>query len=202
MESNKMIYKQTQRQTPFTIANIIERMVICDFYREQADFSIEELTSLNSALPYDFIMLSGGNSSHTEIKVRTCNINTYPDNWIELAKLMDLYAISYATNKPAKFILSFKDGIVVWDILEIYKRAKKNQLKTENKVYDTYTADSTSDEQKSVPCIMLSRSYATIYFFQRKPDIYLKEKAIEWMENNPDSELFYKSWTNEQLIKT
>lgn len=193
-----MIYPKSDKQRKFSVASVIERMVVKDFYKERADFQINEITAINSSDQHDVILLSAGTEFVTEIKIRSCKMETYSDNWIELQKLMPLYVEGQKQNKQTWFILSFKDGISIWSVNDIYKRMINGSALIE---YRTYGANSVTDnpDQTTKPCLMLKREWATVYKMERKPDIYLKEEAEKWYQEHENDELIYQNWKNPKL---
>lgn len=193
-----MIYPKSERQAKFSVASIIERMVVKDFYLEKRDFQIAEFTAINSAEQHDCVLISAGTEFVTEIKIRSCNINSYPDNWVELQKLIPLYSEGQKAGKQTWFILSFKDGICIWNINDMMKRMMDGSAIVE---YRTYVSNSVTAnaEHTTKPCLTLSRDYATIYKYNRGDDFGIKQKAEAWYSANEHSDLIYSNWKNPKL---
>lgn len=186
-----MIYEKSEKQRPFSVASIAERITICDFKRQQNDFEIKELTAINSDDKYDCLIMSGDCHWITEIKNRTCQINAFPDNWIEVDKLDELLLLSKQKNMPAKLIQVFTDGLAIWDIHDILNRYNDGQTVKRMQKYKEYSV-SASNKKKVEEVMVIQRSWATIYNYKRNLDIY--KRAELWLQKNENSKLMEESW--------
>ncbi len=130
-------------------ASLRERILLSEFLKLKKDFTILHTTKVDSDKKYDAVIMSGGTEYIVEIKVRL-NIEplkSYLGYVIQKDKYDYLMSQYKEKGLTPLYINFFRDGIVIWNLLNIDEPKwntnlfQQNNIDTERALVEKITAD-------------------------------------------------------------
>jgi len=118
--------KPTEKETPYILASIKERLLFDTFWQSRQDFTINAFSYVESKASWDIYYTSGGTKYLAEIKIRNYNSNQFfTEGWAleetKYLKLIDYIKTPKAKEKGVKavYVNVFFDGVMIWNVNEL-----------------------------------------------------------------------------------
>jgi hypothetical protein len=164
------------------IYQVRERLYAHTFHKQQDDFRFIEITppSPYNYDKYDMIIWSGESLWLTEIKIRSCNSNSFLEAIIEEGKFNTIVKFAEQRNCQPYYFCFYKDGKVAVFNLNSANKKEVNLLREDRKEIHSKT-------KTDKPCYMLSLASATIYEYPTANidyDAWAKKICSERFPNN------------------